>query len=138
MSYFSGAVDPEDYEEGYREGTSRKSRLKINLAIFIIVLGALSTTFAANISLNGGQRKEFGQGIFQIKAVINGSVLACRARRNQITPMSEQSSYTASTLASALDASLRLNYLRPEVLHRSISTLGLAKHLVLIPIPFSL
>ena len=68
MSYFSGAVDPEDYEEGIRESTSRKSRLKINLAIFVIVLGALSTTFAANISLNGGQRKEFGQGIFQIKA----------------------------------------------------------------------
>jgi hypothetical protein len=68
MSYFSGSVDPEDYEDGIREGASRKSRLKINFAIFMVVLLALSTTYAANISLNGGQRKEFGQGIFQIKA----------------------------------------------------------------------
>jgi hypothetical protein len=68
MSYFSGPVNPEDYDEGYSEENPRKSRLKINLAIFFVVLAALSTTFAANISLNGGQRKEFGQGIYQIKA----------------------------------------------------------------------
>ncbi len=68
MSYFSGAVDPDDYEDGYREGSPRKSRIKINLAIFFAVLLALSTTYAANITLNGGQRKEFGQGIYQIKA----------------------------------------------------------------------
>ena len=68
VSYFNGPVDPDDYDEGYIEGSSRKSRFKINLAIFLVVLAGLSTTFAANISLNGGQRKEFGQGIFQIKA----------------------------------------------------------------------
>ncbi len=68
MSYFSGNVDPDDFEDGYSEVTPRKSRLKINLAIFMVVLAALSTTYAANISLNGGQRKEFGQGIYQIKA----------------------------------------------------------------------
>jgi hypothetical protein len=68
MSYFNGPVDPNDYDEGYVEGSSRKSRLKINLAIFFVVLAALSSTYAANISLNGGARKEFGQGIFQIKA----------------------------------------------------------------------
>jgi hypothetical protein len=68
MSYFSGNVDPEDHDEGFAEGTSRKSRFKINLAIFFVVLAALSTTYAANISLNGGQKKEFGQGIYQIKA----------------------------------------------------------------------
>jgi hypothetical protein len=68
MTYFSGPVDPEDYDEGYSEGTPRKSRLKLNLAIFMVVLAALSTTYAANISLNGGQKKEFGQGIYQIKA----------------------------------------------------------------------
>ena len=68
MSYFNGNVDPEDYADGYSEENPRKSRLKINLAIFAVVLAALSTTFAANISLNGGQRKEFGQGIYQIKA----------------------------------------------------------------------
>lgn len=68
MSYFSGNVDPEDYEDGHPEESPRKSRLRTNLAIFLVVMAALSTTFAANISLNGGQRKEFGQGIFQIKA----------------------------------------------------------------------
>jgi hypothetical protein len=68
MSYFSGNVDPEDYEDGYTEESPRKSRLRTNLAIFLVVMAALSTTFAANISLNNGQRKEFGQGIFQIKA----------------------------------------------------------------------
>lgn len=68
MSYFSGAVDPDDYEDGYRESSPRKSRIKVNLAIFFAVLLALSTTYAANITLNGGQRKEFGQGIYQIKA----------------------------------------------------------------------
>ena len=68
MSYFSGNVDPDDYEDGFREPGSRKSRLKLNISIFTVVLLALSTTFAANISLNGGNRKEFGQGIYQIKA----------------------------------------------------------------------
>lgn len=68
MSYFSGPVDPNDYDEGYAEAPSRKSKLIRNGAIFLVVLAALSTTYAANISLNGGQRKEFGQGIFQIKA----------------------------------------------------------------------
>jgi hypothetical protein len=68
MSYFSGNVDPEDYAEGLREGNPRRSRLKLNIAIFGVVLAALSTTFAANISLTSGQRKEFGQGIYQIRA----------------------------------------------------------------------
>jgi hypothetical protein len=68
MSYFSGNVNPDDFEDGYSEANPRKSRLKLNLAIFFVVLAALSTTYAANISLNGGQKKEFGQGIYQIKA----------------------------------------------------------------------
>lgn len=69
MSYFNGPTSSEDYEDGYaEEGSSRKSRFKINIAIFLIITSALGSTFAANISLNGGQRKEFGQGIFQIKA----------------------------------------------------------------------
>jgi hypothetical protein len=67
MSYFSGQVDPDDYEDGYTETSSRKSRLKLNLTIFLVVLVALSSTYAANISL-GGARKEFGQGVYQIKA----------------------------------------------------------------------
>ena len=61
----------DEAEEIYDAGSPRLprgKRLKINVAIFLIVTAALSTTLAANISLNGGQRKEFGQGIFQIKA----------------------------------------------------------------------
>ena len=69
MSYFSGNTNPEDFEDGYSESTlSRGSRATINIAIFLIITAALGSTFAANISLNGGQRKEFGQGIYQIKA----------------------------------------------------------------------
>ena len=67
VSYFNGPVDPEDFEDGHADKSARKSRLKLNLAIFGVVLLALSSTYAANISL-GGSRKEFGQGIYQIKA----------------------------------------------------------------------
>jgi hypothetical protein len=70
MSYFS-APAPDDYDDsGYSEsrGLSRSKRLRINLGIFITICGLLGATFAANISLNGGSRKEFGQGVFQIKA----------------------------------------------------------------------
>lgn len=68
MSYFSGNVDPQDYEDGAPDANSRKPHLKSKLAIFLVVLLALSTTYAANITLNTGTRKEFGQGIYQIKA----------------------------------------------------------------------
>lgn len=66
MSYFNGAVDPDDFDEA-SESAPRISRGKVNLGIFLIIMGLLGTTFAANISLSGG-RKEFGQGVFQIKA----------------------------------------------------------------------
>lgn len=68
MYRLNGTTDPDDYGDDFIESAPRKSRLKINVAIFLIFTAALSTTLAANISLNGGQRKEFGQGIFQIKA----------------------------------------------------------------------
>jgi hypothetical protein len=69
MSYFNGQVDPDDYDDEFVEQVvPRTSRAKLNLGIFILVLGVLGSTVAANISLNGGNRKEFGQGIFQIKA----------------------------------------------------------------------
>ena len=68
MSYFSNPTSPEDYEDGYSEEVARRPRRKIAIAILLITTAALGSTFAANISLNGGQRKEFGQGIFQIKA----------------------------------------------------------------------
>ena len=67
MSYFSGPTSPNDYEDGYSEESSRRPQGKLAVAILLIVTAALGSTFAANISL-GGQRKEFGQGIYQIKA----------------------------------------------------------------------
>lgn len=68
MSYFNGPVDPADFDEGYAEQVpARSKRAKLNIGIFILICGVLASTFAANISL-GGSRKEFGQGIFQIKA----------------------------------------------------------------------
>lgn len=68
VSYFNGPVDVQDFEDGYTVENPSKARFRINLAIFLVILAGLSTTFAANISLNNGQRREFGQGIYQIKA----------------------------------------------------------------------
>lgn len=68
MSYFSGPTSPDDFEDGYSADSSRRPRGKLAIALLLIVAAGLSSTFAANISLNGGQRKEFGQGIYQIKA----------------------------------------------------------------------
>ncbi len=68
MSYFNGPADPYDFEDGVEEQESpRSSRAKLNIGIFLLVMGVLSSTVAANISLSGG-RQEFGQGIFQVKA----------------------------------------------------------------------
>ena len=69
MSYFNGPADPYDFDDENPENqTRRSSRAKLNLGIFILVLGVLGSTVAANISLNTGSKREFGQGIFQIKA----------------------------------------------------------------------
>lgn len=68
MSYFNGPTSPDDFEDGYSESSSPRPRGKLAIAILLITTAALGSTFAANISLNGGQRKEFGQGIYQIKA----------------------------------------------------------------------
>ena len=69
MSYFTGPADPNDYDEGIIEDEGNRSkRSRINLAIFILIVGVVGSTFAANITMNGGSRKEFGQGIFQIRA----------------------------------------------------------------------
>ena len=68
MSYFNGPADPDDFEDGVVEQeSSRSSRAKLNIGIFLLIMGVLGSTFAANISLSGG-RQEFGQGIFQVKA----------------------------------------------------------------------
>jgi hypothetical protein len=68
MSYFNDPANPDDFEDGIVEQESpRSSRAKLNIGIFLLVMGVLSSTVAANISLSGG-RQEFGQGIFQVKA----------------------------------------------------------------------
>lgn len=68
VSYFNNPTNPDDYEDGEIErNSSRSSRFKINIGIFLLLMGVLGSTFAANISLSGG-RSEFGQGIFQVKA----------------------------------------------------------------------
>ena len=66
MDYLNGVDDSYGDDEGLVR-RNRKTRLQRNLGIFAVILGLLGTTLAANISLSGG-RKEFGQGIFQIKA----------------------------------------------------------------------
>lgn len=69
MSYFNGPADPDDFDDDALEQSApRSKRAKLNLGIFILVLGVLGSSFAANISLNTGSKREFGQGIFQIKA----------------------------------------------------------------------
>lgn len=72
MSYFNAPADPNGHyssdEEFDSESASRSSRAKLNLGIFILIMGVLGSTFAANISLSNGGKREFGQGIFQIKA----------------------------------------------------------------------
>ena len=69
MSYFNGPADPDGLDEGYGDQLApRSTRAKLNLGIFLLILGVLGSTFAANISLNSGSKKEFGQGVFQIKA----------------------------------------------------------------------
>ena len=49
------------------DGTRSRSKRLIIGAIFI-TLGVFSTTLAANITLNGGKKQEFGQGLYVIKA----------------------------------------------------------------------
>jgi hypothetical protein len=69
VNYFNGATDPEDFEDGFtEEGPNLRGRAQRNFVIFALILGLLGTSFAANISLNAGSRREFGQGIYQIKA----------------------------------------------------------------------
>ena len=67
MDYLNGVDDSYGEDEVF-DRPNRRTRLQRNLGIFAVVLGLLGTTFAANITLNDGLRKEFGQGIFQIKA----------------------------------------------------------------------
>lgn len=61
-----GGID-DSFEDEYLEQESSSKRGKLNFGIFILVIGILGSTVAANVSLSGG-RAEFGQGIYQIRA----------------------------------------------------------------------
>jgi hypothetical protein len=69
MSYFNGPADPDDFDPDF-EGDipNRSKRGRFNLGIFLLAIGIVGSTFAANISLGTVGKKEFGQGVFQIKA----------------------------------------------------------------------
>jgi hypothetical protein len=51
----------------YEENSSKKSTPLI-VGVFLIVLSAISATFAANISINGSNKIEFGQGVYVVEA----------------------------------------------------------------------
>lgn len=69
MSYFNGPADPDDFDDEFIDASpNRTKRARINLGIFLLAIGILGTTVAANITLSTGGKKEFGQGVFQIKA----------------------------------------------------------------------
>lgn len=68
MSYFNGPADPHDFDEEFEANPSAgDKRSKRNIGILLLLVGLVGTTFTANISIGTG-KKEFGQGIFQIKA----------------------------------------------------------------------
>jgi hypothetical protein len=51
----------------YEEDTRRKSA-PLFIGIFLVLLSALGATFAANISINGSNKIEFGQGVYVVEA----------------------------------------------------------------------
>lgn len=57
--------DPDDIDEELEK--PKKSRFGFMVGVSLIIFSLLSTTLAANITLNGGQRKEFGSGLYLIK-----------------------------------------------------------------------
>ena len=53
MSYFNGPANPDDFEDGIVEQeSSRSTRAKLNIGIFLLIMGVLGSTVAANISLS--------------------------------------------------------------------------------------
>ena len=51
----------------YEEDTRRKSA-PLFIGIFLVLLSAIGATFAANISINGSNKIEFGQGVYVVEA----------------------------------------------------------------------
>ena len=64
MDHLQGVDD--SYNDDFIDGAPKKN-FKLRIGLVLAMFGLLSTTFAANISIGNG-KKEFGQGIFQIKA----------------------------------------------------------------------
>ena len=52
----------------YYEEDTRKKSAPLFIGIFLVLLSAISATFAANISINGSNRIEFGQGVYVVEA----------------------------------------------------------------------
>jgi hypothetical protein len=51
------------------EGEERQPRRHRRLLVMIVIgLFGITTTVAANITINGGKKAEFGQGLYQVKA----------------------------------------------------------------------
>ena len=51
----------------YEEGTRKKS-IPLFIGIFLVALSAITATFAANITINGSNRVEFGQAVYVVEA----------------------------------------------------------------------
>jgi hypothetical protein len=52
----------------YYEEDTRKKSVPLFIGIFLVVLSAISATFAANITINGSNRVEFGQAVYVVEA----------------------------------------------------------------------
>lgn len=52
----------------YYEENTRKKSVPLLVGILLIVLSAISATFAANITINGSNRVEFGQAVYVVEA----------------------------------------------------------------------
>lgn len=58
--------DPDDIDDF--QDAPKKSRFGFMVGLSLILFSLLSSTLAANITLNSGQRKEFGSGLYLIKS----------------------------------------------------------------------
>ena len=52
----------------YYEEDMRKRSIPLFIGIFLVFLSAISATFAANITINGSNRVEFGQAVYVVEA----------------------------------------------------------------------
>jgi hypothetical protein len=58
---------PDEYDEEFFEDVDSSKRPRRFLGIFLVAIGLVATTVAANLSLNNG-RIEMGQGVYRITA----------------------------------------------------------------------